>query len=197
MNTLPLIAFLVLTLALVSSPAADSFQICERTEVLPEAGTLQCSVVNWDSWELTFLQPGGWAVQTDAASKKITFRAPDYSATLIMQVRPENPALRSRNQSGELKRQVSDKHPAAKIDEVFPCYTGNLPGQAFDLQEKMGDNVAAHYRLAFVTFEGGSLEFTLTTSAASLAKSRQSFDAFLSSVHINRVTSTASTARTK
>lgn len=195
MNTSLFSVFLVLSLALNSSSAADSFQIRERTEVLPEVGTLRCSVLSLDAWEFSFLRPNGWAVQTDAETKKITFCASDYSATLIMQVRPDNPALRSRNASAELKRQVIDKHPAAKIDETFPCYTGNLQGQAFDLQEKVGNNVSAHYRVAFVAFEGGSIEFTLITSATSLTKSRQSFDAFVSSVHVNRTKNTASTVK--
>jgi hypothetical protein len=175
---------LALFVSLVPSQAADRFQLRERTEVVPEAGTLKCSVLTCDPWELSFLCPAGWAVNLDAPTKKVTFRADDHSATITMQICPDKPALRGSNSSEELRRHVTEKFPGARIAEAFTCHTGNLNGQAFDLHEKVSDQVFACYRVAWVPFAGGSMEFTLVSFATSAAQARKTFDSFISTFNV-------------
>jgi hypothetical protein len=179
---------LCLALSLAATQAADDFRLREKVENLPEIGEVRRSILTSDDREFSFVRPAGWSLKLDAGARKATFQSRDFGSTIVMQLTPEN---RAAAKSDEWRRQVTERFPEAHLDEMFPCYTDGLQGQAFDLREERGQNLVVCYRVAFVPFEGGTMEFTLITSSRMAPLARHAFGVFLTSLKTDSVPTAA------
>jgi hypothetical protein len=84
------------------------------------------------------------------------------------------------------RERVLVRYPGARITSEFKCYTAGHDGLAFDFLRTVDSSLKAAYRLAFVPFDGGVVEFEMKASKAKFQKHQRAFGLLLNSFQISR-----------
>jgi hypothetical protein len=183
--------FLGLLFVAAFACSVSGFELREQRERLPEQGEIVRTIIVHEDREFSFVRPNEWKISLDPAERKATLRSRDYGATLVLQIQPEISALRAPVNLSALRQRVRERFRGAAVREEFTCYANDLQGPAFELQEQNAQGVTICYRVAFVPFAGGCVEFTLTAAASQAASARADFGVFLTSFNIESVSARA------
>src|SRR5439155_4467710 len=134
---------------------AESIEIAERGKV-PGYALLV------DGKRMSFMSPVGWSVKSDAGKKTIQRLPADLRAGIRIKIVLEENGGKPELKAGQLRQKVLERYPGAKITHEFRCYTSGEAGLAFDIERLVEEKTAVSGRIAFVAFDGGTVEFELT-----------------------------------
>lgn len=151
-----------LLLAAWPALAAESFVIYARPVALPEQGYVTGYIVETDGHQFSFLPVRKWHLQSNAATKEVTFVAPNLSASINLKILSKASDAAPEMQSAALRAWIQERYPKANIVGEFPCFANGGQGLAFDLEENRQKGLSTTTRLAFLPFDDGVVEFKLT-----------------------------------
>jgi hypothetical protein len=176
--------FICLIFLALSCSAAERFQLIVQNYETQEDGQITRHLLLTDTNQFVFMPPTiDWEIRAGAAEKTVTFVSPDRALTIMMQIAPTNSALQPKLELEQLREQAIARYPSAKVLEEFLCYTGSGPGQTFDLGWQTGKN-SFITRLAFIGFNGGTIEFSMSTPVAQFKESQIPFTRILTSFRV-------------
>ena len=146
-----------------------------------------CSSDLWiDGTNFSFIPPARWSVKYDPAKKAATILPPNLEAGITFVIAFEGAESRPDMNTKRLREKLLKRYPDARITEEFKCYTSGNDGLAFDFERVVDKEVRAAFRLAFIAFETGTVEFELKTSSEQFPKYNHTFGNLLNSFRIKQ-----------
>ena len=174
----------VLLLALATVRAADGDALDTESVNIPERGEVTVYVLRVEGKEFRFIPPRTWSVRYDPAKKTVTLLPPDLDAGLSMTIAPEPDASRGSLKPEPLRELILTRYPEANITSEFRCYAAGKTGLAFEFERMLEKETKAAFRIAFVPFDGGVIEFELKTTGSKLPAYHHIFGNLLNSFRI-------------
>jgi len=176
--------------------AGEQFRLIAESVEIAERGKVPGYALLVDGKRMSFLSPAGWSVKPDAAKKTVQLLPEDLRAGIRIKIVLEENGGKPELKAEQLRQKVLERYPGAKITHEFRCYTSGEEGLAFDIERLVEEKIAASARIAFVTFDGGTVEFELTANTKTFADYHLRFGALLSSFRIGPAASkSANTGR--
>jgi len=123
-------------------------------------------------------------VKPDASGKTIQLIPQNLNAGITLRITLAEEKGRPSLDPNKLREVVLERYPGARITNQFTCYTSAEKGIAFDFERTVQTNTRAAGRMAFVSFDAGTIEFELTTLADKLPDYRLTFGAVMTSFHV-------------
>ena len=179
-----LLGWVVLRLALATAHAAETNALETETVNIPERGEVTIYVLRIEGKEFRFYPPNKWSVRYDPAKKTVTLLPPNLDAGLSITIAPEPDASRGSLKPEPLRELILTRYPEANITSEFRCYAAGKTGLAFEFERMLEKETKAAFRLAFVPFEGGVIEFELKTTGSKLPAYHHIFGNLLNSFRI-------------
>jgi len=183
--------YCLLPLLFLSAPlhAADQFLLTQKTIHAQEGGDSVQQVLLTQFNQISFMPPGDWSLNSDAAKKSITLLSKDQQKRITIEFVGQNAALQPTMNLEMLRTQALARYSGLKpvIMQEFACYTDGGVGQAFDLKLKSG-NVNMSVRLAYVPYGNGTVEFVLQAPTGDFSAQHNTFSDLLNSFHIGPLT---------
>ena len=154
---------ILLCFLLAQTNAADSFKLIQRTLLIPERGEVTWYAIQMQTNQILFMPPPEWRLRAFPVEKKLVLTSAKESAVLSLRVVPQPGEKKTEIKLEDLRQQVRERYPKAKLLEEFECYTGDNAGWAFDL-EPAGSPGRAPFRVryAVVPMPGHCLEIEIT-----------------------------------
>jgi len=176
-------ALLLIVLAPGQAAEGDDALSTESVDI-PERGEVIGYVLRVEEREFRFIPPAKWSVKYDPVKKTATLVPPDLGAGLSFTI-----AARPDGSGGDLKpEQLRDliltRYPESQITAEFKCYLAGKDGLAFDFEQVVEKETKAAFRVAFVPFDGGVIEFELKTTGSKLSAYHHAFGNLLNSFHV-------------
>lgn len=149
----------------ISAPArgAEDFKMLPQSLHIPERGEVTSYLILTASNRFSFLPPPAWNVSESAAEKSVTCVPDDFGAKISFKIIPGISRNVQDLRTDAFRNEVAARYPGARVVGEFRCYTGGKSGLAFDVERSFEKRPPVTSRLAFVPFEGGLVEFELTT----------------------------------
>jgi hypothetical protein len=175
--------FLLLHLVGIRGHAAD-LQLFSRPLMIPERGAVPSYVLQQSDHRFAFLPPPDWRLNLEASADKLTMLPTNLTASIsfAIQVFPTNQP--SSLDAPWLRGQLVKRFGNAEIIREFPCYTSDRKGLAFDLEVAVTNGARMAYRVAFVPYAEGLIEFDLAAPAPKVADFHFAFANLLTSFRI-------------
>lgn len=176
----------------ISAPVqgAEGFKMLPQPLHIPERGEVTSYVILTVSNRFSFLPPPAWNVSESAAEMSVTCVPDDYGAKISFKIVPGIPKSIQDLQADAFRSEVAARYPEARVVSEFLCYTSGKPGLAFDLERSFEKRPPMTTRLAFVPFEGGMVEFELTTETRKVSRYRLVLGNLLTSFRIAAIPAT-------
>ena len=162
--------------------AEEEFRLLTEALEIPERGVVTVYVLLAEGHRFSFLPPARWSVRPDAPKKAVHLLPEDLRAGISFKIQA---GRRVTSGAVEVREQLLERYPQARISDEFKCYAGGSEGVAFDIERLVGQETSASSRLAFVAFKGGTVEFELTANTSRFADYHLSFGRLLSSFRID------------
>ena len=176
--------------------AEGEFRLIAESIEIAERGKVPGYALLVDGKCMSFMSPAGWSVKPDAAKKTVQLLPEDLRAGIRIKIVLEENGGKPELKAEQLRQKVLERYPGAKITHEFRCYTSGEEGLAFDIERLVEEKTAVSGRIAFVAFDGGTVEFELTTNTKTFADYHLRFAALLSSFRIDPAASkSANTGR--
>jgi hypothetical protein len=174
---------LLLQLVGIRGHAAD-MQFFSRPLMIPERGPVTSYILQKSDHRFAFLPPPEWRLNLEASTDQLTMLPTNLTASIsfAIQVFPTN--LASSLDASWLRGQLVKRFGSAEIIREFPCYTSDRKGLAFDLEMAVTNGAKMAYRVAFVPYAGGLIEFDLAAPAPKVADYHFAFANLLTSFRI-------------
>jgi hypothetical protein len=174
---------LALQLVGIRGHAAD-IQFFSRPLMIPERGPVTSYVLQKSDHRFAFLPPPEWRLNLESSADKLTMLPTNLTASIsfTIQVVPTNRP--SSLDASWLRGQLARRFDNAEIIREFPCYTSDQKGLAFDLEIAATNGTKMAYRIAFVPYAGGLIEFDLAAPARQVADYHFAFANLLTSFRI-------------
>jgi hypothetical protein len=176
--------FWVVSNSAQSSHAAQDFRLFTEEIRDAEENKMARYVLLADDKRFTFIPPARWNVKADRTKRTITLLPQDLKAGVTMRFNQEPGGGTPELKTAELRERIQERYPGAKFTREFECASDGQTGLAFDLIRLVEKNTKAGMRIVFVPYDGGMVEFELTTAAAKLADYHVSFSRLLYSFRI-------------
>ena len=164
--------------------AEEQFRLIAESIEIAERGAVPGYALLVDGKRMSFLSPMGWSVKADAAKKTIQMLPEDLRAGISIKIVLGENGGKPELKAELLRQKVLERYPGAKITHEFRCYTSGEEGLAFDTERLVEEKTAVSTRIAFVAFDGGTIEFELTANTKTFADYHLRFGALLSSFRI-------------
>ncbi|PYL01532.1 MAG: hypothetical protein DME19_01345 [Verrucomicrobia bacterium] len=165
--------------------AEEEFRLVTETLEIPERGVVTVYVLLAEGHRFSFLPPTRWSVRPDAPKKAVHLLPEDLRAGISFKIQAGQNGAKPELNPRQLREQLLERYPQARISDEFKCYAGGSEGVAFDIERMVGQETSASSRLAFVAFKGGTVEFELTANTSRFADYHLSFGRLLSSFRID------------
>jgi len=176
--------------------AEGEFRLVTESIEIAERGKVPGYALLVDGKRMSFLSPAGWSVKPDAAKKTIQLLPEDLRAGIRIRILLEKNGGKPELKAEQLRQKVLERYPGARITHEFRCYTSGEEGLAFDIERLVEEKTAVSARIAFVAFDGGTVEFELTANTKRFPDYHLRFAALLSSFRIGPAASkSANTGR--
>jgi len=167
--------------------AEDGFRLFTKPLEIPERGEVTSCVVIAGGKRFSFVPPERWSMKPDAVKKTVNLLPEDFGAGIRFKILPgqneEQPELKAE----QLRQQILERFPGARIVNEFKCFAGEKEGLAFDFERLAEKETPVSCRLAFVAFRGGMVEFELITSTKKFTNYQPVFGCVLTSFLIRPV----------
>lgn len=174
----------VLLLVLAPVQAADGYSLDTESVNIPERGEVTGYVLRVEDKEFRFIPPNKWSVRYDPAKKTVTLLPPDLEAGLSVTIATEPDESGGNLKPEQLRELILTRYPGARITAEFRCYAAGRAGLAFEFERMLEKETKAAFRIAFVPFEGGVIEFELKTTGSKLPAYHHTFGNLLNSFRI-------------
>ncbi|HXT42099.1 MAG TPA: hypothetical protein VN887_18975 [Candidatus Angelobacter sp.] len=175
---------LATVLCLVAHSSAAGLRLSSETTYIAEVGLVTNYSLTGERRRLSFIPPPGWSVKPDASGKTIQLIPQNLNAGITLRITLAEEKGRPSLDPNKLREVVLERYPGARITNQFTCYTSAEKGIAFDFERTVQTNTRAAGRMAFVSFDAGTIEFELTTLADKLPDYRLTFGAVMTSFHV-------------
>lgn len=174
----------VLLLVLAPVQAAEGDALHSETLNTPEQGEVTEYVLRVEDREFRFIPRRKWTVKYDPTKKTVTLLPPDLEAGLSFTITTEPDEVLADMKPERLRELILTRYPGARITSEFKCYTGGRSGLAFEFELMLEKETTAAFRVAFVPFDGGVIEFELKTTGSNLAAYHHTFGNLLNSFRV-------------
>ena len=176
--------------------AEGEFRLITESIEIAERGKVPGYAMLVDGKRMSFMSPAGWSAKPDAAKKTVQLLPQDLRAGIRIKIVLEENGGKPELKAEQLRQKVLERYPGAKITHEFRCYTSGEEGLAFDIERLVEEETAVSGRIAFVAFDGGTVEFELTANTKRFPDYHLRFAALLSSFRIGPAASkSANTGR--
>jgi hypothetical protein len=174
---------LALQLVGIRGHAADIL-FFSRPLMIPERGPVTSYVLEQSEHRFAFLPPPEWRLNLEASRDKLTMLPKSLTASIsfTIQVVPTNQP--SSLDASWLRGQLVRRFDNVEIIREFPCYTSDRKGLAFDVEKAAANGTKMAYRVAFVPYPGGLIEFVLAAPARKVVDYHFAFANLLTSFRI-------------
>lgn len=175
---------LATALCLVGHASAAGLRLYSETTFIAEVGAVTNYSLVGEGRKLSFIPPPGWSVKPDTSGQTIRLIPQNLNAGITLRITLAEERGRPALDADQLRGVVMERYPTAQITNRFTCYTSAEKGIAFDFERTVQRNTRAAGRIAFVSFDSGTIEFELTTLADKLPDYRLTFGAVMASFHV-------------
>jgi hypothetical protein len=179
-----LLGGVVLLLALATAHAVDGSALDTETVNIPERGEVTIYVLRIEGKEFRFIPPNKWSVRFDPPKKTVTLLPPDLNAGLSIAIVTEPDESEKSLKPEPLRELILTRYPESKITAEFSCHAAGKAGLAFEFERMLEKETKAAFRIAFVPFDGGVIEFELRTTGSKLPDYHHIFGNVLNSFRI-------------
>jgi hypothetical protein len=169
-----------------NAPAPEPFLLCPQPVNIPEAGTVTNFVLYTGRHAFFFGPPAGWRMELDTNTLAFTWTSSDRVTVLSMKINLEGRKAERQPQASLQLNDLRQRFPQARLLAQGPCYTSGERGQSCDLEYVIADQYSHSARVAVVPFEGGWLDFALTTPTERFASQHLPWGGMMNSVHVER-----------
>ena len=152
--------------------------------MLDEGGQLTQYAIQVRGYEFLFLPPENWKLSVDEAKNRIVFTSRDRTANLTFAVSWDLSKPSSQVDTSDVRKMIAERFPDSTILEEFTSYANNSQGPTFDISFRAPANQMCT-RIFFLRFSGGSVEFSVTSSAENFKDHQVTFGHFLNSIRIS------------
>jgi len=148
---------------------------------IAELGTVEGYAFGLGAKEYQMLPPPKWFVRINEAERKIDLGPGDnnvhVSITLLLQPVSGTPELKAE----QLKKELQERLPKARIIEEFECHSGVASGPAFDLEDISETGFRRMLRVFFMPLPGYRVECTLISTPAYFKQAQMTFGNLMTS----------------
>ncbi len=181
MQPLRILCLVFCWLALMPASASEVFRLFSTGVTIPERGMVTGYTLISGEYKFSFLPPPKWNVEGNAEKKTVFLTGQDLGTVLRFRVVTRKSDEEPKTKVEQLRAVVTERFPQGRIIHEFECFTGGRKGNAFDLETTVSTNAVVATRLAFVPFDGGTVEFELTTQPQKLEQYHFTFNCLLTS----------------
>ena len=164
--------------------AEEQFRVFTESIEIAERGQVPGYALFVDDKRMSFLSPARWSVKPEPAKRTVHLLPEDLRAGISFKIVLGENGGKPELKAELLRQKVLERYPGAKITHEFRCYTSGEEGLAFDIERLVEEKIAVSSRIAFVAFDGGTIEFELTASTKTFANYHLAFGRLLSSFRI-------------
>ena len=184
-NTWLRLVLVFLCFAARPGAAQGRFELLKTYMKFPEMQPVASFTLVTDEHQITFLPPRDSTVQLRNGEVEFTFK--DDHCIFKLRLSTNSPALASPEAWDELRGRVAERFFGADISPATLLNTGGLPGCSFLINEKTAYNTKLKTQLACVPFQGGMLEFCLTSATdKGFDGEKMAFSRFVQSLRVER-----------
>lgn len=174
---------LIAAFALISAIAwAGSFEVSKGVVVIPERGNVETIVLLTENRQFSFIPPYSYTSSVKTNLSQITFVSPQGNIAISVQITTSSPG--SLPEESVLRDRMSALYPGCKFVQASGVYFWQGSGRSVDVSRVLPSKSRLMTRVAFLPFDEGTVEVTLTSDEASFPKQRSFFAAILSSFKI-------------
>jgi hypothetical protein len=156
----------------------EEFRLLRERYQMAEGGEIMGAAVVVGTNKFCFIPPSNWLQESNMREKKVTFTRRDFTATM-------NLKIWETNLPPEIWQEMAlQQFPGGKITTEFDCFTAGEEGHAFDIERTLAKRSKLTSRVAYVPFDGGTLEFQMTTTPDVFRKYHPVFGQLLNSFRI-------------
>jgi len=163
---------------------AEAHRLFAHVVTIPERGDVTGYVLYVQDTKFSFVPPVNWSVKYDPTRKAATIVPPDLDVGISFVTVFENAGSKPELNAQRLREKLLERYPGAMITEQFKCYASGKEGLAFDFERVMDEEVRVAFRVAFVAFDDGIIEFEMKTSHDRFSKYHHAFGNLLNSFRI-------------
>jgi hypothetical protein len=173
-------------LLLVLAPllAAQGYALHTESVTIPEQGAVTEYVLRIEDKEFRFIPRKKWSVRYDPAKRTATLLPPNLEAGLSFTITPAPGELLQNLNPERLRELILARYPGARITTESRCYAAGKAGLAFEFERMLEKETTAAFRIAFVPFDGGVIEFELKTTGSKLPAYHHTFGNLLNSFRV-------------
>jgi hypothetical protein len=169
---------------LAPGQAAEGYALSTEAVNIPERGEVIGYVLRVEDKEFRFIPPSKWSVKYDPTRKTATLLPPDLGAGLSFTIASESDGRGEDLKLEGLRDLILTRYPEAQITAEFKCYSAGKAGFAFEFERLVEKETKAAFRVAFVPFDGGVIEFELKTTGSKLPAYHHIFGNLLNSFRV-------------
>jgi hypothetical protein len=177
-----LVGVLAFSWAALTGLVAAEITIESRTVAIPENGSVSSVIVRTAQSEVSLIPPSNWRLTIDTNTTTLTWQTRDFRTMLRLHLVPGPTGVASVNKEA-LRRRVRVDFPDAEIMDESECFTANLSGTGFELEQRK-TQFPSVTRLAFVPYDGGMLELQVTFPVDDREQIRPSLTSVMNSLRI-------------
>ena len=164
--------------------AAEAHRLYSHVVTIPERGDVTGYVLCVEDTKFSFVPPVNWSVKYDPEKKATTLLPLDLDVGISFVTVFQSAEPRPELNAERLREKLLERYPDALIREQFKCYASGKEGLAFDFERVMEKEVRVAFRVAFVAFDDGIVEFEMKTSSDRFPKYHHAFGNLLNSFRI-------------
>jgi hypothetical protein len=162
-----------------------------------EYGEITDYVLVNESRKINFLPPPGWSVGYEPTNQTVTLLAPDLSAGISFKTVLRTNRDEVRPTPEQVRREVQQRFPKAVLAEEFEYPSRVGTGVAFDLEETVGPDVRASFRVVVIEAPVGRLDLELRALPDRFNAQQKVLRAFLASLRLEAVSAKTSIASSR
>ena len=183
-NPPSLLLLMVLLPWVAARGQAAEIRLFPHPLLIPERGLVTAYVLQKSDRHFAFLPPPEWRLNLEASADKLTMLPTNLTASINFAIQVVSTNQSRSLDASWLRSQLAKRFDQAEVLREFPCYTSDRPGLAFDLETVATNGSKMAYRIAFVLYGEGLIEFDLAAPAASVADYYFAFANLLTSFRI-------------
>lgn len=172
---------------LYSLPAQEErFELIKTYTKVPDSPPAKSFTLLTDKRQISFIPPQGSIVELHREKKEVWMSFPDDRCLIKLQLSTNNPSCVSPDSCEQLRQLVQNRYPTAEVGPANVCFNSCSPGRSFDIQRPTTLKMKFITRLAFVPFQDGMLEISLSTSEAKFNNSQFGLTWVLNSLRVEK-----------
>ena len=178
---------LLLASLLARADVPELYGLTKRFEFIPERGIVDRCAWRTEDAVVSFIPPADWDIAVKIQEKKLTLRYVPFLSGITIRVATNTPGSFPVWATAEaLRNQTIGKFPEALIREEFVGYSQAGSGPVIDIEVFRGASRSC-YRVAWVPFNGGLIEFELASPERYLVMCHGAWSLVLGSFRIEPI----------